>query len=70
MDTGLQPAQEVLHSTYMDEVGVIAINQRSMGDEFWAPNPYVLSADMFDCARHYLSCDGISAAQQDFISLT
>ena len=47
----------------MDEVGVIAINQRRMGDEFWAPNPDVLSADMFDCARHYLPCDGISAAQ-------
>ena len=54
----------------MDDVGVVAVNQRGMGDEFRVPGGDLLCADADDGTCHDLASDRIAVAEQDFVAFT
>ena len=68
MGIGMQPAQEILYSTYVDNVGPIAIDQPGISDQFRNPDPYALGADMFDIACHYFTGDWVAITEQYFVT--
>src|SRR5947209_3282239 len=53
----------------MDVVGVGAVDECGMGDEFGHPNSYMLGTDVFDGAGDDFAGDRVAVAEEDFVSL-